>query len=155
MNTLMMGPPVREFFVQSLDVSGSKVKIKYVEVNNGYTSTSTLDSEEPGNPSLYEALNNLLPETIFIAGLDAELWAEAAIVSILLRSPDSKQDSAVKVTIRGQVIDRNPTQSLTTPFLAPDTMGEKVPQKLEAILHHVQRYVQGDRGQGDSLDAAA
>jgi hypothetical protein len=52
-------------------------------------------------------------------------------------------------------MDQNPTQPLTTPFLTPDTMGEKVPRKIEAILHHVQRYVQFDGGQSDALDAAA
>jgi hypothetical protein len=122
---------------------------------NGYTAKYTIDSDEPGDSTLYDALNDVLPETIFMAGLDPEQWTEAEIVGILLRTPESKQESAVKVTIRGQVIDQNPTQSLTTPFLTPEAMGEKVPQKLEAILDQVQRYVQGDRGQSDSLDAAA
>jgi hypothetical protein len=96
MNTLTMQPPVRDFLVRSLDVSGATVKIKYVVKRNGYTAKHTIDSDEPGDAALYEALNDLLAETIFIAGLDPELWSEAEIVGILLRTPESKQESAVQ-----------------------------------------------------------
>jgi hypothetical protein len=140
------------FFIKSINVAGPKIKVVWIEWRDGVESKHTIESSKTPTDRLLEALNSLEREATEAAGA---VWMGAEVIGILLRSPEAEAESALKITIRGTVTDGNPSQSLTTAYLEPETYGEAVPGKLEDIFEQVKQYLQEGRNEKKSLPLAA
>ena len=120
---------------------GTAITISYLEGND----ERVLKTPDEPLESLYNALTALVGDIAYICGLESTVWAEARLISVVLKTPELGATSSAKFTLAGRPMPDMPEVKIPTNFIQATVLGPSFTERLATVLEEAERFVNGDR----------